>query len=75
MDTPQEGTPLPVLTGDSDDRDATGDAEADGLSDAPDLLTADGLDLLRTFTSIKDARVRRQVIDLVRTLAQGAHWS
>ena len=47
-----------------------------GFSDNPppaymaELTTTDGLNLLKAFASIKSARVRRRVVDLVRALAE-----
>jgi hypothetical protein len=34
-----------------------------------DLLTADGLKLLRAFHGIKDQKVRRRIVELAQTLA------
>jgi hypothetical protein len=35
-----------------------------------ELTTNDGLNLLKAFASIKSARVRRRVVELVRALAE-----
>jgi transcriptional regulator with XRE-family HTH domain len=50
--------------------DDTGFAEAPGASYTPDALTAEGLHLLKAFAGIKDARVRRRIVDLVRALGR-----
>lgn len=47
-----------------------------GFADNPppaymaEITTTDGLNLLKAFASIKSARVRRRVVDLVRALAE-----
>ncbi|MEM6383357.1 MAG: helix-turn-helix transcriptional regulator [Pseudomonadota bacterium] len=47
----------------------TGFAET-GVSYVSDLLTtSDGVDLTRAFLKIKDAKVRRRVVDLVKAIA------
>ncbi|HEV7875013.1 MAG TPA: helix-turn-helix transcriptional regulator [Enterovirga sp.] len=52
-----------------------GDAPTEGFAEqaAPgyeaDLLTADGLKLLRAFHGIKDQKVRRRIVELAQTLA------
>ena len=50
-----------------------------GLGESPSpayvadfLTTAEGLELMKAFVGIKDARVRRRIVDLVRVLAGSA---
>jgi transcriptional regulator with XRE-family HTH domain len=55
---------------------APGSAPADGLREAPSpgyvsdfLATSDGLALTRAFTRIKNAKIRRSIVDLVEQIA------
>ncbi|WAJ29048.1 helix-turn-helix domain-containing protein [Antarcticirhabdus aurantiaca] len=57
----------------------SGEAQIDGFADGGQadyvvdfLSTAEGLQLNRAFVRIGDAKVRRRIIDLVRTLADSA---
>jgi transcriptional regulator with XRE-family HTH domain len=51
-----------------------GFAESDQAPYSADLLsTPEGLALAKAFTSISDPRVRRRVVDLVTTLAEGSN--
>ena len=65
------GVSIDFLYGDS----SKSDAPAAGLSEKPasgyeaELLTSDGLKLLRAYRQIKDRRVRRRLVDLAQTLA------
>ena len=52
-------------------RPATGFAESSGENYIVDFLnTRDGLELNRAFLRITDAKVRRSIVDLVRSLAK-----
>jgi transcriptional regulator with XRE-family HTH domain len=58
-----EGAPHPTGT--------PGFAEGPGPNYAPEALTStEGLNLLKAFAGIKDARVRRRIVDLVRALSR-----
>jgi transcriptional regulator with XRE-family HTH domain len=55
---------------------ASGAAQADGMSEPPAtnfvvdfLSTSEGIQLNKAFVRIKDAKLRRRVIDLVRAMA------
>lgn len=53
-----------------------GAAAADGDENSPEyqhdfIMTAEGVELARAFPRIADRRVRRQVLDLVKALADG----
>lgn len=55
---------------------ATGNEVVDGLGEAPSpayisdfLATSDGLALTRAFVRIKDAKLRRRIVDLVEEMA------
>ncbi|MCG6121848.1 MAG: helix-turn-helix transcriptional regulator [Microvirga sp.] len=56
---------------------AGGVVSADGFAEDPNppymtdfLSTADGLQLMRAFVRVRDARVRKRVVDLVEALAE-----
>lgn len=54
-----------------------GQAASEGEAESPEyqhdfIMTAEGVELARAFPRIADRRVRRQVLDLVRALADGA---
>ncbi len=49
---------------------AGGFAESQSPAYMAELTTNDGLNLLKAFASIKSARVRRRVVELVRALAE-----
>jgi transcriptional regulator with XRE-family HTH domain len=54
----------------------SGDAAASGFAEGAspaymaELTTTDGLNLLKAFASIKEPRIRRRIVDLVRALAE-----
>ena len=52
--------------------DATGFAEGSGPAYEADVMTADGLKLLRAFHRIEEPKVRRKLLDLATVLAAGA---
>lgn len=54
------------------DGPSTGFAEGSSPGFQADLMTADGLKLLRAFNDVKDAKVRRRLVDLVSALASDA---
>lgn len=47
----------------------SGFSEDQSMSYEPDLMTSDGLKLLRAFRGIEDRKVRRRILDLVSALA------
>jgi transcriptional regulator with XRE-family HTH domain len=49
---------------------AAGFAEGPSPAYMAELTTTDGLNLLKAFASIKDPRIRRRIVDLVRALGE-----
>jgi transcriptional regulator with XRE-family HTH domain len=49
-----------------------GFAEGEAAPYEADLITADGLKLLKAFNAITEAKVRRRVLDLVQALSAGS---
>ena len=65
--------PVSYFFPDPSSEGATGTAEDGGSGYVVDFLsTAEGLELNRAFARIRNAKVRRKVIELVRAVANGA---
>ncbi len=50
-------------------RVGTASAQSDYVSDFMIMMSSEGIELNRAFAQIKDPKLRRKVIDLVRTMA------